>query len=209
MPRYVPNTRNGRRSSDSERSPNVFCMPAPDEISLFVERLDSVGADYMITGATAAILYGQPRVTNDLDVVLALRDEHLRTLVTAFPEDEFYLPPESVIRAEQARMQRGHFNILHLASGYKADIYLAGSEAVHAWALPLRRRIAWTHSRVLQVAPPEYVILRKLEYFREGGSSKHMSDIRAILATTEVDSAAIEAWASRLGLLELWTSLHE
>ena len=122
---------------------------------------------YMITGATAAIIYGQPRLTNDLDVVLALRDEHLPPLLAAFPESQFYLPPESVIRVEQARSQRGHFNILHLDSGYKADVYLAGSDVLHAWALPLRRRIPWTDSLALPVAPPEYVILRKLEYFRE------------------------------------------
>ncbi len=41
-------------------------MPAPDELLLFAERFESIGAHYMITGATAAILYGQPRVTNDL-----------------------------------------------------------------------------------------------------------------------------------------------
>lgn len=183
-------------------------MPAPDEIALFAGRLDAIGAEYMITGATAAILYGQPRVTNDLDVVVALREEHLLALAAAFPEGEFYLPPESVIRVEQARSLRGHFNILHLDSGYKADIYLAGCDALHAWALPLRRRIQWTDSLALQVAPPEYVILRKLEYFREGGSSKHLSDIRTMLATTAVDQGAIATWAARLGLTDLWASLR-
>ena len=78
-------------------------MPEPDELSLFVRRLESTGAPYMITGATAAILYGQPRVTNDLDVVISLNDATRAALLKAFPESEFYVPPESVIRAEQAR----------------------------------------------------------------------------------------------------------
>lgn len=183
-------------------------MPAPDEIALFAGRLDAVGAEYMITGATAAIIYGQPRLTNDLDVVLALRDEHLPALAASFPESEFYLPPESVIRVEQARALRGHFNILHLESGYKADIYLAGRDELHAWALPLRRYIPWGEALALPVAPPEYVIVRKLEYFREGGSAKHRFDIRAILATTVLDQAAVAAWATRLGLGDLWASLR-
>ncbi len=183
-------------------------MPAPDEITLFAGRLDQVGADYMITGATAAIIYGQPRLTNDLDVVLALTDEHIPALLAAFPETQFYLPPVSVIRVEQSRSQRGHFNILHLESGYKADIYLAGSDALHAWAFPLRRRIGWTEALALQVAPPEYVILRKLEYFRDCGSSKHLPDIRAILATTAVDRVVISTWANRLGLADLWGTLQ-
>src|SRR5262245_38059804 len=118
-------------------------MHAPDEIALFAQRLGTIGADYMITGATAAILYGQPRLTNDIDVVVALLDEQVPKLISAFPESEFYVPPESVIRVEQSRALRGHFNILHYASGYKADIYLAGNDPLHLWALPLRRRIRW------------------------------------------------------------------
>ena len=89
---------------------------------------DRHGFPYMVTGATAAILYGQPRVTNDLDVVLSLDDAGRTALLRAFPESEFYVPPESVIRAEQARSQRGHFNLIHRASGYKAGIYLAGTD---------------------------------------------------------------------------------
>jgi hypothetical protein len=169
-------------------------MPAPDEISLYAGRFNAIGVEYMVTGATAAIVYGQPRLTNDLDVVLTLRGEHVSALIAAFPESEFYVPPEAVIQTERSRSLRGHFNILHFASGYKADIYLAGKDPLHAWAMPLRRRIEWTGGTPLYVAPPEYVIVRKLEYFRVGGSSKHPSDIRALLATTDVDPGAIEAW---------------
>jgi hypothetical protein len=182
-------------------------MPAPDEVALFAARLDALGADYMITGATAAILYGQPRLTNDLDVVVALREAHIKALPRAFPDSDFYLPPEAVIRNETARPMRGHFNILHLASGYKADVYLVGADPLHAWDLPLRRRVPWTDTLALSVAPPEYVILRKLEYFREGQSSKHPADIRAILATTPIDGAALQSWIERLGLDDIWATL--
>lgn len=183
-------------------------MPAPGELLVFAARLNSLGAEYMITGATAAIIYGQPRVTNGLDVVLALPETQIVALLAAFPESEFYVPPESVIRIEQARPLRGHFNILHHESGYKADIYLVGRDPLHAWALPQRRSIEWSQEVALPVATPEYVILRKLEFFREGGSTKHPADIRAILATTALDHAAIADWAARLGLSELWDQIH-
>ena len=178
-----------------------------DYLSLFVTRLEAVGAPYMITGATAAILYGQPRVTNDLDVVLSLDDAARAALLRAFPENEFYVPPESVIRAEQARVQRGHFNLIHHESGYKADIYLAGADPLHAWALPLRRRVRWSEALELAVAPPEYVVLRKLEFFREGNSAKHPADIRAIREVTGVDEAALAPWLERRGLAALWQEL--
>ena len=54
------------------------------------------------------------------------------------------------------------------------------------------------------IAPAEYVILRKLEYLREGGQDKHVRDIRFMLAATEVDRALLEAEVARLGLREQW-----
>jgi hypothetical protein len=182
-------------------------MPAPDELSLFAVRLEATGAPYMVTGATAAILYGQPRVTNDLDVVLSLDDATRAALLRAFPETDFYVPPESVIRTEQARAQRGHFNLIHHESGYKADIYLTGADPLHAWALPLRRRLPWSEGVTLAVAPPEYVVLRKLEYYREGHSAKHPADIRAIREITGVDEAVLAPWLERMGLGALWQEL--
>jgi hypothetical protein len=129
-------------------------MPEPDNLSLFVDRLEAVGAPYMVTGAVAAILYGQPRTTNDLDVVLSLNETARIALLKAFPEHEFYVPPASVVQAEQARSHRGHFNLIHLKSGFKAVVYLAGTDPLHAWALPRRRREAWGPTQSLWVAPP-------------------------------------------------------
>jgi hypothetical protein len=161
----------------------------------------------MVTGATAAIIYGQPRVTNDLDVVLSLDDSSRAALLRAFSGEEFYVPPESVIQAEQARSQRGHFNLIHLESGYKADIYLSGNDPLHAWAMPLRRRLRWSAGLEIAVAPPEYVVLRKLEYFREGGSAKHPADIQAIREVTGVDEAVLAPWLERLNLDGVWQGL--
>ena len=192
--------------SAGAKSPAVFCMQPPDEISLFASRLNRLGVPYMVTGATAAIVYGQPRVTNDLDVVLALDPAAVPRLAECFPEADFYTPPESVLRVEQGRRQRGHFNIIHHESGYKADVYLVGEDPLHAWALPLRRMLPWS-DETLPVAPPEYVIVRKLEYFREGGSQKHLLDIRAMLAVTDVDRAEVARWVETRGLVAAWAQV--
>jgi len=183
-------------------------MHALGNLELFVSRLEKLDAPYMVTGATAAIIYGQPRVTNDLDVVLSLNEEKRARLLDIFPETEFYVPPESVIRAEQSRSQRGHFNLIHHESGYKADIYLAASEPLHVWALPLRRRIAWSENLQVWVAPPEYVVLRKLQFFQEGGSSKHPADIRSILETTGVNEQLMAPWLSSLGIESVWNGIN-
>ncbi len=98
-------------------------------------------------------------------MVLALDDATRARLLRAFPETEFYVPPESVIRTEQARHQRGHFNLIHHETGYKADIYLTGADPLHAWALPLRRRLRWSADLELTVAPPENCRAEKIGIF--------------------------------------------
>ena len=61
------------------------------------------------------------------------------------------------------------------------------------------------------VAPPEYVIVRKLEYFREGGSEKHLRDIRAMLNVSGelLDRAALDDWITRRGVLTEWRKVQE
>ena len=184
-------------------------MAEADLISLFAVPLAKAGLPYMVTGATAAILYGQPRTTNDLDVVRALRAADLPRLRNAFPETDYYLPPDEVIQVEIERTQRGHLNALHHDSGFKADLYPMGEDALHRWAFPRRRSISLGEQTV-SCAPPEYVILRKLEFFREGGSTKHLSDIRAMLDVSgaAIDRTVLADWITRLGLQAEWVRVQ-
>lgn len=190
------------------KSRDVSSMPEADLITLFAGPLERLGVPYMITGATAAILYGQPRFTNDLDMVIELRRDDIGRLRAAFPEHEFYVPPADIIAVELARSQRAHFNLLHFDSGYKADLYPAGDDPLHRWALPRRQRLPHATEEI-QVAPPEYVILRKLEYYREGGSAKHRTDIQVMLAVSgdKLDHFAIDQWITRLGLEAVWREI--
>ena len=178
-------------------------MPARSPLALFLEPLERLGLPYCITGSVAASVYGEPRLTADIDVVLLLRDEDIPALRSAFPESDYYVPPEETLRLEAARSVRGMFNLIHHASQFKADVYIAARDPLHAWALQHRRRIEVEGSGAW-IAPPEYVILRKLEYLREGGQDKHVRDIRFMLAATEMDLVLLEAEVARLGLREQW-----
>jgi len=61
------------------------------------------------------------------------------------------------------------------------------------------------------LAPPEYVIVRKLEYYREGGSEKHIRDIRSMLAVSgnQIDRAALNDWIQRKSLELQWKEFHD
>lgn len=144
-------------------------------------------------------------MTHDVDLVVALNRELITRLPDLFLSTEFYLPPIDIMLVEAGREQRGRFNILHHDTGFKAFVYLAGSDQLQAWGLS-RARTLEVDGEPLMVAPPEYVILRKLEYSREGGSEKHLRDIRSMLATSAglIDDEEIEPLLSERGLQDLW-----
>jgi hypothetical protein len=169
----------------------------------FSDRFEAAGIPYMIVGAFATLTFGAPRVTDDLDLVLALTADGVGKLSDAFPEDEFYRPPKRVLLDEIARSDRGHFNLIHNDSMDRADCYLVGRDEAQLWGLRNRRRVEW-QGRECWVAPPECVILGKLEFYREGASRKHITDIRNILQLMDVDRAFIEGHVERLGLREQW-----
>ncbi|MBW8864623.1 MAG: hypothetical protein JF609_06815 [Verrucomicrobia bacterium] len=159
----------------------------------------------MIGGSVAAIFYGEPRFTHDVDMVVFLNETAIRKLPEIFPSSEFYLPPPEVIVTEVAREKRGQFNVIHLASTFKADIYPTGRDEFNAWAFRNKRLIDFK-GETLVLAPPEYVIVRKLEYFCEGGSDKHLRDIRAILNVSgqQLNLADLNEWVKRQGVETEW-----
>ncbi len=156
-------------------------MPENREFFLiFIRPLNRLNIAYMVTGSAASMAYGVPRVTLDIDMVLELTTPQTALLPVAFPPDTFYCPSRDEIAVEAGRESRGHFSVIHTKTGFKADFYPVGDDPLHRWAMVRRRRVEMFGEPVM-LAPPEYVIVRKLEYFREGGSDKHLRDIRGML----------------------------
>jgi len=155
-------------------------MQSPEPYLIFTQKLNELGLRYMVSGSVAAIYYGEPRMTNDVDIIVFLRREDARRLLAAFPAAEFYCPPLEVIESERSRDQRGHFNLIHHETGFKADVYMSGKDELHTWAIAHAIEGDIDGDKVV-FAPPEYVIVRKLQFFREGGSCKHLRDISRML----------------------------
>ena len=182
-------------------------MQTPDFYQAFIAPVEKTGFDYFVTGAVAAILYGEPRLTHDIDLVINIPSSSIRMMTSLFSPDHYYCPPEEVIQQELRRPEKGQFNIIHHETGLKADLYCFGDDPLHRWALARRVRITLEAGDSLWMAPPEYVILRKLAYFREGGSQKHLSDIRGILLQQEKlpERQWLEDRIREMGLLREWS----
>lgn len=182
-------------------------MPELDLLKIFISRFNQLGIRYVVTGAMASIIYGKPRLTHDLDLVIDLESVDVGTFTEAFPLQEFYCAPPEIIKIEISRPSGGHFNLIHHATGFKADIYPVGNSSLHQWALDKRKEIIFQGESVW-VAPVEYVILRKLEYYREGRSEKHLQDIAGILELSgdQIDFKFLMEQIDNKGLLKVWAT---
>jgi hypothetical protein len=102
---------------------------------------------------------------------------------------------------------RGHFNLIHHETGFKADIYAVGRDELNHWGLNNRKQIQ-VDSDELWLASIEYVILRKLEYYQEGKSEKHLRDIAGMLSVSsdQIDYKALDAKIKELLLEKEWAA---
>lgn len=180
-------------------------METPDLFALFVRPLHRAGLRYMVSGSLASVHYGEPRLTMDVDVALHVGEGEAGVLASLFPAADFYVPPPEVMAVEIARPTRGHFNVIHFASGQKADFYPSRRHPYWQWAFA-QRQLAHVDGHEVWFAPPEYVILWKLEFFREGGGDKHLRDIRGMLLVNSenIDRAMLDRACAELGLGALW-----
>lgn len=179
---------------------------APDEAAELLRVFESLGLRYMVTGGLAAILYGEARFTRDVDVVLAPGRHDLARLHEALDAERFYVPPLEAMQEEAAREAHGHFNLYDNATDFRADVYLAGANALEAWALDHARRVTIAPGLDVRVSPPEYVIAHKLTFRRDGASEKHVRDVRAMLAVSGdlLDRALLADLVDRLGVRAQW-----
>ena len=97
-----------------------------DLFRVFTDRLEGTGISYMVTGSVASMVYGEPRLTHDVDIVIELEVGASERLCALFREEGFYCPPEDTIRIEAARPARGHFNAAPREQQVKD--YLKGDE---------------------------------------------------------------------------------
>lgn len=180
-------------------------MPEPEPFLIFTKKLEELGLPYMVSGSIASIYYGEPRLTNDVDIILMLPSSAVERFFAAFPLDAFDCPPLEVLRLEQKRPERGHFNLIHHETGFKADVYLARNDELHRWGLDRARQV-FLGSDAIRLAPPEYVIIRKLQFYREGQQEKHLRDIHRMLLALGDDWSreALLHLIDRYGLSELW-----
>ena len=183
-----------------------FRMDQPELLRFAVGVLERLGLRYLVTGSIATTYFGEPRFTNDIDIVVDLNPSKVPRFCSAFPNADFYLDQESV---RDAIANRGQFNIIHPASGLKIDVMIPARDAFNASRFARAKRLIYDDDCSVSFASPEDVIIKKLEYFAAGGSDKHLRDITGMLKISgeDIDRDYIHEWAERLGVESVWRQI--
>jgi hypothetical protein len=181
-------------------------MKTEQEIfSEVIDKLEKLDIPYMIGGSVAAIAYGEPRMTLDMDVVIDLILDKVESFAASFGQ-EYYVDINSI---KEAIGSRGHFNVIQSEAGVKVDFYLLGNDEYSQEEFKRRRRESFDENRVAMFSSPEDIILKKLEWYKMGESQKHIDDIKGVLRISgdKLDMPYIEKWALKIGVQDIWQKI--
>lgn len=180
-------------------------------LKLVLDALDAAGVDYLIGGAIAEWAWGEPRATQDIDIVITLSIESVSKFSQELEKRNMLVPAEIILDTLLEDRTDIPINAIHMYSGLKADLYpVRSGDELRLSAFQRRQKVDYGPpiGRVY-VHSPEDLILYKLLYFSISQQPKHSRDIAAILQTKkdQIDYSYIEGWTERLGLSSLWKEL--
>lgn len=183
------------------RNPDILTATEP-----VAEAFEKLGILYCIGGSVASSAYGIPRSTMDVDMVADLKPVHVRSFVRML-ESSYYIDENMIL---DAIGRRSSFNIIHLETMLKIDIFVARNTPYDIETFKRRRRDTLDEeqkSAEFYLVSPEDIILNKLLWFRLGGgvSDRQWSDVLGVLKVQKnlLDDNYLKYWASELKVEDL------
>ena len=167
--------------------------------------LDDLDIPYAVGGSMASSLFGEPRMTVDVDIAIRLATDRETGLLER-AEAEFYVPVEAARVAMRAHTS---FNLLDIPSALKVDLFVLGDGLLDQ--MQIDRRVRVTIPEIeggIWVTSPEVQVLRKLDWYLKGGSAsdRQWRDVVGILRTTRtIDTGSLLEVAREIGLEGLLT----
>lgn len=167
----------------------------------FLEKLisiiESTGISYAVCGSLSSGLHGQPRATNDADIIIAPTQEQLSKLLKSL-EAGYYVSPQAVFEAMKLRSM---FNVIDNELGWKADLIFRPDNPYQLSKFNRRIR-AKLWGIDLWILAPEDVILSKLDWAKESGSDMQFRDVFGVikLQWNNLDWDYLRHWAKELGI---------
>jgi hypothetical protein len=173
---------------------------------LVTASLEALGVPYFVGGSLASSLQGEPRATQDVDVVAAMNEAHVEPFAASI-ERAFFVDRDMAIEAIR---RRSEFNVIHLPTMFKVDVFVPGYDIVTRRQLARAMRIQLDEQgRSLQVASAEDVVAQKLRWYRLGGevSDRQWRDVLGVLRVRggQLDDAYLGEMCELLDVADLLT----
>jgi hypothetical protein len=172
---------------------------------LVADSLEALGVLYAIGGSFASALHGVMRATMDADLVADLRMEQVEPFVRSLGE-AFYADPDMM---REAIRRHGSFNLIHLDTMFKVDVFIARSRDFDRAQLARRQLhlVSEDPEWRVYVASAEDIVLSKLEWYRQGGevSDLQWRDVQGVLKVQgdSLDRDYMQRMAASLGVADL------
>src|SRR5215212_6770436 len=177
-------------------------------LKLVIEALNAAGVEYLIGGAIAEWAWGEPRATQDLDLVVNIPIKSVNKLSKELKKRDMLLPAEIILDNILEDRADIPINAIHMYSGLKADLYpVREGDELRQSAFQRRQQVNYGPPiGKVYIHSPEDLILYELMYFGISQQPKHSRDIAAILHAKkdQLDFGYIEEWTTGLGLNVLW-----
>jgi hypothetical protein len=175
---------------------------AVELLGRIVAALDAAGIPYMLTGSFASTLFGAPRTTQDIDIVIDPTSGSLEKLLHGFPEDTYYVSREA---AREAYGAEGMFNLVDFATGWKVDLIIRKRRPFSQEEFGRRRMVEVLGTRLF-VVTAEDVIVAKLEWAKLGESERQLRDVAGVFRgqSGELDMDYIQRWVDFMKLGVQW-----
>lgn len=180
-------------------------------LKLVIEALDAAGVEYLIGGAIAEWAWGEPRATQDIDIVINVPIEAVDKLSNELEKRHMLIPADIILDTILEDRADIPINAIHMYSGLKADLYpVRQGDELRLSAFQRRELVDYGPPiGQVYVHSPEDLILYKLIYFGLSQQTKHSRDIAAILRAkrNQIEFEYIEGWVTRLGLTSVWKEI--
>ncbi len=179
-------------------------MSQKDFLARLVGKLEDAGIPYMVSGSLGSSLHGEPRATNDIDLVIDPTAGQLSTFIQSLGE-KYYVSPKA---AQEAFRNRSMFNVIDYQTGWKADLIIRKDRPFSLEEF--RRRIPASVVGIqVSVISPEDVILSKLEWSKDSQSEQQLRDALgvAVVQWETLDKVYMRLWARELGVEDLLEGL--
>ncbi len=173
-----------------------------------IEKLNNLEIEYMLTGSIVSSIQGEPRLTHDIDVIIAISKKDIQTILNTFSDPDYYISKPGIKRAITNKTM---FNLINSKTGDKVDFWIYKDDSFDRsrFSRKIKKNIIGIE---MNISTPEDTILAKLRWIKlSNGSEKQFTDALRIyeIQYNNLDFEYIKKWVTKLKVDKYWDNIKK